>query len=344
MSNEARVLALFEEANPVPDEQIMESVAMEPAAYLATLETRSSDMTQLDDKIEGQSKLPAGGLWGPRTWAFASTFAVVVILGVVGALILTGDDTVGPPFATPQEAAQPYAEAINSGDIEAYESIMADGAIDFLIDPVSDSPDAQPGKNEARLLALAAEPFQMALDSCVDQGEVLATCDIEFTSGIATTMQGGPLQGEMTLGIDSSGLISLATIRIDTSEDYVMRYEGFFGPVDCLSPEADCGWLGENHPDLATEWKGIWGAGTELPARAPQAVIPEVVAALDEFLATAPEEEPTPTTVAGADPAALVGSWSEDKVGVVFGERPTPSPSTDPSSRPEPTPPSPNPT
>lgn len=320
MSYEARVMALFEEANPVPAEQIMESVAMEPAAYLATLEKRSSDVTQLDDRIEGRSKRPTGGLRRRSTWAFASAFAAVLIVGVVGAMLLTGGGTDGPPFATPREAAQAYAEAVNSGDVEAYESIMADGAIDYLVGPFSDSPDAQPEKSEARLLALAAEPLQISLGSCVDQGEVLATCDVEFTSGIETAIQGGPLRGEMTLGIDSSGLIGLAMTRIDTSEDYMMRFEEFFGPEFCRSVEADCGWLGENHPDLATEWKGIWGTGTELPARAPAEVIPEVVAAVDAFLATAPEEEPPPTTLAGADPAALVGSWSEDTVGVVFGE------------------------
>jgi hypothetical protein len=288
VSYETRLLTLFEEANPVPDEQTMEPVALEPAAYLATLETRSSDVTQLDDRIEGQSKRPTRGLRRRGAWAFASALAAVLIVGVVGAMLLTGGETDGPPFATPQDAAQAYAEAVNSGDIEAYESIMADGAIDYLIDPFSNSPEAQPEKNEARLLALAAEPLQISLGSCVDQTEVLATCDFEFTSGIETTIQGGPLQGEMTLGIDSSGLIGLAMSRIDTSEDYIMRFEEFFGPEFCLSVEADCGWLGENHPDLATEWKGIWGTGTELPARAPAEVIPEVVAALDAFLATAP--------------------------------------------------------
>jgi|SRR5690606_36096465 len=149
-------MALFEEANPVPAEQIMESVAMEPAAYLATLEKRSSDVTQLDDRIEGRSKRPTGGLRRRRTWAFASEFAAVLIVGVVGAMLLTGGGTDGPPFATPREAAQAYAEAVNSGDVEAYESIMADGAIDYLVGPFSDSPDAQPEKSEARLLALAA--------------------------------------------------------------------------------------------------------------------------------------------------------------------------------------------
>ena len=46
MTTETEVFALFEEGNPVPDLDGLGSDALDAAAYLATLETRSSEVTQ----------------------------------------------------------------------------------------------------------------------------------------------------------------------------------------------------------------------------------------------------------------------------------------------------------
>ena len=77
MSIESRALALFEEANPVPDIEELAALDVEAAAYLATLTDRSSEMTQLDTKppLETEKKT------NPLIWVAAA--AVVVILGVV---------------------------------------------------------------------------------------------------------------------------------------------------------------------------------------------------------------------------------------------------------------------
>lgn len=92
MSNETRVLALFEEANPVPDEQVMDHIDVEPATYLATLQQRSSDVTQLDEKIEKQDK-------AKRVWVWAAA-ALVVIAGLIA--ILTSQNTdESPPITEP---------------------------------------------------------------------------------------------------------------------------------------------------------------------------------------------------------------------------------------------------
>ncbi len=82
MTTETEVFALFEEGNPVPDLDGLGSDALDAAAYLATLETRSSEVTQLDTKPTEQN----GDKRSPMMWLVAA--AAVIVIGV--ALILTG--------------------------------------------------------------------------------------------------------------------------------------------------------------------------------------------------------------------------------------------------------------
>ena len=56
MNIETQVLALFEEGNPVPDPDDSEPIDIDAAAYLATLEQRSSRMTRLDTERKDQVK------------------------------------------------------------------------------------------------------------------------------------------------------------------------------------------------------------------------------------------------------------------------------------------------
>ena len=51
MTTETEVFALFEGGNPVPDLDGLGSDALDAAAYLATLETRSSEVTQAGYQI-----------------------------------------------------------------------------------------------------------------------------------------------------------------------------------------------------------------------------------------------------------------------------------------------------
>jgi hypothetical protein len=89
VSNESRVLALFEEANPVPDERYIEGTDIETAAYLATLKQRSSEVTQPNTEVENPAK-------SRKSWAWAAAVAVlVVITGVIA--VLTNSANEKPP-------------------------------------------------------------------------------------------------------------------------------------------------------------------------------------------------------------------------------------------------------
>lgn len=144
MSNETRILALFEEANPVPDIRAMEFEPIEPAAYLATLERRSSEMTQVDAKIDQQDRTRR-----VRTWMAAA--AVIVVVAAIAGLtvMLTGDGStdvpvvddpavvdptvVDPPVVDPP-AVDPNASPLGSWTSESLSVVFEDDTYAFVFD------------------------------------------------------------------------------------------------------------------------------------------------------------------------------------------------------------------
>lgn len=91
MSNVERVLALFEEANPVPDELTL-SDEIELAPYLAGLQRRSSEMTDVTPAESGHDAT------GTRKWMVAAAAAVATALGVL--IVNLGQGTEEPPAVT----------------------------------------------------------------------------------------------------------------------------------------------------------------------------------------------------------------------------------------------------
>lgn len=74
MTSEERVLELFARDNPIPDVDELDLADLESAAYLATLERRSSEVTQLDTEQQTQQSD------GRRlTWLVAAAIAVVIL-------------------------------------------------------------------------------------------------------------------------------------------------------------------------------------------------------------------------------------------------------------------------
>lgn len=84
MSLEERVLTLFAEGDPVPDPDDLEPVEVEAAAYLATLEQRSGEVRQLDEKIETSPKTEQ-----PKRWLrpVAATITAILVLGLGWGLV-----------------------------------------------------------------------------------------------------------------------------------------------------------------------------------------------------------------------------------------------------------------
>jgi hypothetical protein len=110
VTNEQRAKTLFAEANPVPDRDAFDLDDVGGTAYLATLEQRSSEMTQLDgDKTE-----PAEKTRSKMPWLVAALLALVVGVGFF--VLNQSDDEVSPvtepaqstiPEATPSTVPEP---------------------------------------------------------------------------------------------------------------------------------------------------------------------------------------------------------------------------------------------
>ena len=127
MITEQRVMATLADANPVPDVSELDLVQLGTASYLATLEKRSSEVTQLDTRTDRPQKKSRRGL------IVVLAASVAVILGAV--VVLLQDDS--PPVADdpvvttiPEDVlgdeallskhtalVTRFAEASNSGDV-----------------------------------------------------------------------------------------------------------------------------------------------------------------------------------------------------------------------------------
>ena len=113
---EDRVAALMADANPVPDYEQIE-LAAKGAAYLATLDQRSSKVAQLDTRPTEQQDQKRQLM----PWLAAAVAAVV--LGAVALLLVNqgNDDT--PPATSPSPSTVPAS-------LESFEEIWATGGVE----------------------------------------------------------------------------------------------------------------------------------------------------------------------------------------------------------------------
>lgn len=131
MSNETRILALFEEANPVPDIHAMDSERSEPAAYLATLEKRSSEVTKLDTKLDRPDKTRK-----VRVWMAAA--AVILVVAAIAGLngLLTGDSSEGIPVVDQPVEVDPPSTLVGSWSSGALSVVFENDEYAFVFDGV----------------------------------------------------------------------------------------------------------------------------------------------------------------------------------------------------------------
>ena len=123
MVTEETVMTIFVEANPAPDVDELDLVQTGSAAYLATLETRSSAVTQLDTRTEDQNE--------KRTyWPWLTAAMVIVLVGLAVFLVNQGDDNpaAGQP-SDPGQVLADYAAARNSGDVDGVIEFYAEDAV-----------------------------------------------------------------------------------------------------------------------------------------------------------------------------------------------------------------------
>lgn len=135
MITEQRVMAILADSNPVPDVEELDLVQLGTASYLADLEQRSSEVTQLDKKTQTTEKD------GNRRLIAVLAASVVVILGVVLVILQSDSDPVAddtvvttvPEDGSAEESARvvartalltSYADASNSGDAATIMSLF----------------------------------------------------------------------------------------------------------------------------------------------------------------------------------------------------------------------------
>ena len=92
MITEEHVVRFFDQANPIPDVELLDMEQIGAARHLATLEQRSSDVTQLDTKTSDNKEKRK------KAMAFLVAAAVVIVAGI-GFMVLTQGDEV--PLAAP---------------------------------------------------------------------------------------------------------------------------------------------------------------------------------------------------------------------------------------------------
>ena len=120
MVTEERLNTLLAHANPVADVLKIDLIEVGAATYLATLEARSSEMTQLDTKGQDQKEKKTA-----RPWLVAA--AVLIVAGI--GLIVVNQDNEAPFTSQPDAEASVDAwfDAYNAGDDEAVLALYAPG-------------------------------------------------------------------------------------------------------------------------------------------------------------------------------------------------------------------------
>ncbi len=152
MITEETVMTIFVEANPAPDVDELDLVQTGSAAYLATLETRSSEVTQVDTRSEDQKE--------KRTyWPWLAAAMIIVLVGLAVVLLNQGDDAPVAGQTSPEEVLADYVAAINSGDVDGAMEFYAEDAVVENV-PWFDDDGIATGTAEIRALEEQSFAFQ----------------------------------------------------------------------------------------------------------------------------------------------------------------------------------------
>jgi len=121
VNNREAVFTLLVESNPIPDLSVLDLADVSAATYLDTLETRSSEATQVDTRREDQ-------IANRTYWPWLTAAMVLVLVGLAVVLLNQGDDTPAAD-ASPGEVLTDYTAARNSGDVDGVIEFYAEDAV-----------------------------------------------------------------------------------------------------------------------------------------------------------------------------------------------------------------------
>lgn len=182
MSNESRVVMLFEEANPVPDEQALEETRIEPVTYLASLQQRSSPAAESGRRPNTESR---SGRKGTRWLAAAALLAMVGLVSLVTAQTTADRRPADGPKAT-------IERFLTTDD---YESLLELVTADWLAARAPALMTEIDNEQLARMWSdyWAAEEIigverNLDSDACDGTPETTLRCTVTYTSNITRAM------------------------------------------------------------------------------------------------------------------------------------------------------------
>ena len=214
---------LVRPANPVPDPGMFEPVVVSLLQHERREEMQTQKPIQMD--VVKESSRPG--------WLIGAAAALVVVIGAVVLLRVTNGSEVASP--TPIEIADAYLEAYAAFDVDAVESMLAEGA------EVLPWESYEPRDWKADLRYLEAAGFQLIPGQCRElpplTGGVLVNCEYA-AHGLGSDQIGeGPFGGNSFRLVISDGLV--------VSSDMGFNFNDFYGAM--WSPFRT--WIQENHPD-----------------------------------------------------------------------------------------------
>jgi hypothetical protein len=239
VNRETQVLALFEEGNPVPDLDTLEPVDIDAAAYLATLEQRSTKVNQTVTKSEKRNdRKRSRSLW---------LVAAAVVVLVAGASIIFVNQNDEDSVASQQafgsalalDVTRSFIAAFNAGELPEMLALFTDDATySDSSTPVSARPDWEP-----QLAWFIAMETMLLSSTCAAGDEipgVSVTVTCEYGSQDAVRLAADSIVDiKATLTIVPGGIQDLHENSDGSLDDYGVAGEPFNI------------WLEANHPEDA---------------------------------------------------------------------------------------------
>jgi hypothetical protein len=268
VNTEDRVMAVLASANPMPDDDSLE-LDTDGVTYLATLEKRSSEVTQLDTRPPEQDK-------SSRWTLVAVAAAAVVILGTALILLTRDSDevatdppptTIVTPTTTPEATeelspeleealavATAFTEARRDRDIEKMKVNAVEGHINgFIVSSLETMP--------SEFAWLDAIGWDMEVKGCeVTNPELSRTtirCDVIHNNTISQALGEGPFEGAYHMKVMYAGDEKLGVPITETtvSESLQIDFPSFQFTVGTWRPFVT--WVEENYPqDIDTMLAG----------------------------------------------------------------------------------------
>jgi len=253
---EERVMTLLEHADPVSSLDL-KPVDVDAASYLATLEQRSSEMTQIETNPETK---PPGRSRGPL---IAAAVAAVALIATIGILLTNNDEqpaaqttapvvpTTAPVVPTTIEnleglsirearrVANSFFPFFNAGDVDGVMALLTSDVV------ISDNLEREwdLGEWEQYLTWEAAQEATLGqrkcqiLEEASDEDEVTVICVTETIDGVTRATDSYPVGITIIMTVTSEGISGLS-FRYDRSDpDLTVVFGQFEDWMDVQFPE-----------------------------------------------------------------------------------------------------------